>query len=398
MNLYRPAPALLLLAATLLFADHTAFAQMPLPAAPRVGADHYVLMDAATGDVLVERDAETPVEPASLTKLMTAYVVFKAIEEGRVSLEDMVTISQDAWIAGGGIVGSRERRNVSTMYAREGSQISVQDLLKGMIIVSGNDASVALAERVAGSEAAFADLMNHYAARLGMVNSHFVNSHGLPAEGHISSAGDMARLAQAIISGFPDLYAYYSQRRFDWDGTSQPNRNGLLGVRVGGAGTVDGMKTGYTAAARYCLVTSAADERMRLISVIMGSPSVGGRERASRELLSYGFNNFETHTLYRAGEEVTRARLWRGREREVALGVAEDVTMLVPRGRRDHLQADLDLPRLITAPLPAERPLGQLTVRLEDEALTQVDLYPLEDMPEGSFWQRTRDAVLLWFE
>jgi serine-type D-Ala-D-Ala carboxypeptidase (penicillin-binding protein 5/6) len=388
--------ATLLLAVLLCATDATA--QMPMPQPPQVSARQYLLMDAATGRVLAERDADAPVEPASLTKLMTAYVAFKAIAEGRIGLEDPVTISREAWIAGGGVPGSRERRNVSTMYARERSEVSVDELLHGMIVVSGNDASVALAERVAGSESAFAGLMNHYASQLGMVNSNFVNSHGLSEEGHISSAADMARLAQAIVNEFPDFYRYYSERSYTWDGISQPNRNGLLGMQVGANAVVDGMKTGFTNAAQYCLVTSAAAGEMRLISVVLGAPSVSGRERANRELLSYGFNNFETHVLYRAGDAVTTARLWRGAESEAALGVKSDVRLLVPRGQRDRLHAELDLPAALTAPVSAADEVGRLDIQLDGERLARIPLYPLVDGPRGTLWQRARDSVLLWLE
>lgn len=384
------------LAALLLAND--ALAQMPIPQAPQVAARQYVLLDAATGEVLAERDAQAAVEPASLTKLMTAYVVFRAIGEGRVGLDDLVTISRDAWVAGGGVPGSRERRNVSTMYARERSQVSVDDLLHGMIVVSGNDASVALAERVAGSESAFAGLMNHYAAELGMVNSNFVNSHGLPEEGHVSSAADMARLAQAIVTEFPHFYAYYSERNFTWDGITQPNRNGLLGMQVGANALVDGMKTGFTTAAGFCLVTSAAAGDMRLVSVVMGAPSVGARERANRELLSWGFNNFESHALYQPGETVTRERLWRGAEADVALGVASTLRVLVPRGQRDRLEAVLELPAALSAPLAAGVEVGLLDIRLDGDSLARAPLVVIEDAAQGSLWQRARDSVLLWLD
>ena len=373
-------------------------AQMPIPQAPQISARQHVLMDATSGRVISESASEEPVEPASLTKLMTAYVVFKALREGRIGLADPVTISREAWIAGGGVPGSRERRNVSTMYARERSQVSVNDLLHGMIVVSGNDASVALAERVAGSESAFANLMNHYAAELGMVNSNFVNSHGLPADGHMSSAADMARLAQAIVNEFPEFYAYYSEREFTWDGVTQPNRNGLLGMQVGASATVDGMKTGFTDAAQYCLVTSAQSQGMRLISVVMGAPGVSARERANRELLSYGFNNFESHILFRVGDTVATERLWQGQEQELALGVIDDVRVLIPRGQRERLEAELDLHGLLSAPLSRTQSVGQLEVRLDGETITLAPLYPLTDAPRGNLWQRLRDGVLLWLE
>lgn len=384
-------------AIALLYAAQTA-AQMPIPQAPQISARQHMLMDATTGTILSEHASEEAVEPASLTKLMTAYVVFKAISEGRVALTDPVTISREAWIAGGGVPGSRQRRNVSTMYARERSQVSVDELLHGMIVVSGNDASVALAERVAGSESAFASLMNHYAAELGMVNSNFVNSHGLPGENHMSSAADMARLARAIVNEFPDFYAYYSERDYTWDGVTQPNRNGLLGMQVGASAVVDGMKTGFTDAAQYCLVTSAHGAGMRLISVVMGAPSVSARERANRELLSYGFNNFESHVLYRAGDTVTTERLWQGAERELALGVVDDLRVVVPRGQRERLQAELDLAGVLTAPLARTEPVGQLDIRLDGESLMRAPLYPLNDVPQGNLWQRLRDGVLLWLE
>jgi serine-type D-Ala-D-Ala carboxypeptidase (penicillin-binding protein 5/6) len=371
------------LALAFALAGAAVLAQMPIPAPPSVGASGYILMDHQTGHVVAERNGDAPLEPASLTKLMTAYVVFGALAQGTIGIDDEVSVSVRAWRTPG-----------SRMFIQEGTRVPVHELLRGMIVVSGNDASVALAEHVAGSEEAFADLMNHYAGELGMTRSRFYNSTGLPAEGHITTAADMARLTRAIISDFPEYYQLYSELEYTWGDITQPNRNNLLRRDP----SVDGVKTGHTNAAGYCLITSAGRGDMRLISVVMGTASPRAREDASQALLNYGFMFYETHRLYAAGDAVTSARVWKGADDEIEIGVREDIWVTVPRGRRDQLDAELELPTVLTAPLSDATALGEMRIRIEDSELVHVPLFALRPVAEGGLWRKARDTVLLWLE
>ncbi|MEL7310541.1 MAG: D-alanyl-D-alanine carboxypeptidase family protein [Pseudomonadota bacterium] len=364
---------------------HSAKAALPIPPAPDLGASSYILIDATTGYPVAASAPDLPVEPASLTKLMTAYVVFQALEAGQISLADKVTISDTAHAAG--LAGSR-------MFAEIGSQVSVEDLLQGMIVQSGNDSSVALAEHVAGSEAVFAGLMNAYANELGMRSSQFKNSHGLPAEGHVTTARDMATLARAIIAEFPDYYRWYGQREFTWNDITQPNRNGLLARDA----SVDGMKTGYTEAAGYCLVASASREDMRLVSAVMGTASTRARETGSQALLNYGFRFFETRKAFAAGAAVDTQRVWYGDTNEVALGVATDVWLTVPRGRYEEVVPSVTLPGRLEAPLAAGAEIGILKLSLDGNEIARAPLTILEPVEEGGFFKRMSDGVRLWFD
>jgi D-alanyl-D-alanine carboxypeptidase (penicillin-binding protein 5/6) len=353
-----------------------------IPAPPASAAKAYILLDPNSGQVLARQQEQERLDPASITKLMTAYAVFRALRDGRISLEDQVTVSEKAWRTGG-----------SRTFIEVGTRVSVSDLLQGMIVQSGNDASVALAEHVAGAEDTFAQLMNQHAAELGMVNSSFQNSTGLPASNHFMSAADIATLATAIIREFPEHYRWYSQQEFTYNGITQRNRNTLL-WREGG---VDGMKTGYTENAGYCLVTSAERDGMRLIGVILGTASPATRARESEALLNYGFRFFETRLLVPAGRAVTEARVWKGERENTGLGTRQSVYVTVPRGAGDRLAMQFDLPAQLLAPLAADSALGQLRVSLDEQMLLEAPLYPLDAVAEGSLWQRTRDSVLLWF-
>jgi len=357
-------------------------ADIPVPAAPQIAAKGYYLMDFESGNILAEQEAEATLEPASLTKLMTAYVVFKQIGE-QIQLTDVVTISEKAWRTPG-----------SRMFVEVGTQVTVEELLKGMIIQSGNDASVALAEHVAGTEDAFAELMNQYADSLGMTSTLYRNSTGLPADGHLTSARDIAVLTHAMIVEFPDLYAWYSEREYTYNDIRQHNRNTLLWRD----NSVDGVKTGHTDSAGYCLVASAKRDDMRLISVVMGTPSEKARADASQALLNYGFRFFETHRLYAAGDEITSTRVWKSAAEEEPFGLTEDLFVTIPRGSYQSLEAEMDLITDLTAPLGRHTTVGAVRVSLDGELLAAKPLVALNAIESGSLWQRAKDQVLMWLE
>lgn len=319
----------------------------PIPAPPQVQAKGYFLMDYISGQVIAATNENERLEPASLTKLMSAYAVFHALKDGRIKLSDMVTISPHA-----------RDQNGSRMFVNVGTQVSVENLLQGLIVQSGNDATVALAEHVAGSEPVFVDLMNQYAQQLGMSGTHFQNSPGMPSPEHYTTARDIGVLSAALIRDYPEYYKWYSQREFTWNKITQPNRNGLLERDP----TVDGLKTGHTDSAGYCLVSSAKRDRMRLISVVMGSPSVRAREDASSALLNYGFRFYETRRLFAAGEPVVTARVWKGEADEAKFAVTEDVYVTFPRGQENTLSAAADVPSSLLAPLATSREIGRAHV------------------------------------
>lgn len=354
-----------------------------MPAPPIIGAKSYLVMDSKTGRMLAAMDADMQLAPASLTKIMTTYVVFSALQQGQISLEDEVTVSEKAWRSPG-----------SRMFIEVGSQVTVEDLLLGMIVQSGNDASVALAEYIAGSESVFAEMMNQYASRLGMSSSHFVNATGLPAEGHITTARDLALLARAMVAEFPDLYQWHSIREFAYNDIKQRNRNSLLWRDD----SVDGLKTGHTDAAGYCLVASAKRDGMRLISVVLGTSSIKSRADGSQALLNYGFRFFETRLLFKAGEQISTARIWKSANVYSRLGVLEDLYITVRRGFYDKLESKLDIPAILLAPIAAGDAIAELSVSLDNEQLVTASLRALDDNPSGSFWQRTKDSVDLWFQ
>lgn len=353
-----------------------------IPPPPQVAASGYLLMDADTGKVLVEHNAREPLPPASLTKIMTSYIAAMELEAGRIKLTDQVPISVKAWRAPG-----------SRMFVREGTTVPLEDLLKGIDIQSGNDASIAVAEHIAGSEEAFASMMNQQAAVLGMQTSHFVNATGLPAEGHQSSAWDLALLTADLINRFPEHYAYYSQRSFTYNDIEQPNRNRLLWRDR----TVDGVKTGHTDSAGYCLVASALRGNMRLISVVMGTDSDEARMRESQKLLSYGFRYFETQQLYEAGVPLKTARIYYGATEELPMGVAEAVAITIPRGSYEDLTPELVVPSTLEAPVAAGDEVGELVLGLYGEEIYRTPLIALEDVSESGLLSRFSDWVSLFF-
>ena len=363
--------------------DAYAATPLPVPAPHIIGAKSYLLIDGTSGREIAAMNADMQLAPASLTKIMTTYVVFAALQRGTISLDDEVTVSEAAWRSPG-----------SRMFIEVDSRVSVQDLLLGMIVQSGNDASVALAEHVAGTESIFAEMMNQYATRLGMHASHFRNATGLPAEGHVSSARDLATLARAIITDFPEFYDWHSVREYTYNNIKQSNRNSLLWRDD----SVDGLKTGHTEAAGYCLVASAKRDEMRLISVVLGASSNKTRTDGSQALLNYGFRFFETRLLFKAGEVISTARIWKSANELSQLGVLEDLYITIRRGSYDDLESTLDIPAILLAPVSAGQPLAELKVSLDDERLVTTPLRALHDNPEGSFWQRTKDNVSLWFE
>lgn len=360
----------------------TANAAVPIPAAPKVAAQNYILVDANSGRVLAEKEADVQVEPASITKLMTSYVIYNELEAGRLSMDDMVTISEKAWRMGG-----------SRMYVEVDKQVSVHDLMKGLIIQSGNDATVALAEHIAGTERAFVDLMNQYAAKLGMTNTHFLNSTGWPEEGHLTSARDIAKLALAVIQEFPEHYAWYKEKVFTYNNIKQYNRNKLLWSDD----SVDGIKTGHTESAGYCLVASAVRSDMRLISVVLNTDSEKTRASVSQSLLNYGFRFFETHKLYAAGEVLNRSRVWKGDSEKVSLGLLKDLYITIPRGSYKQLEAVMDVDANIVAPLDKGSQHGAVRVNLAEEEMLHTPLVALESVGEGSMFQIAKDHILQLF-
>jgi D-alanyl-D-alanine carboxypeptidase (penicillin-binding protein 5/6) len=356
---------------------------LPVPKAPSIGAKAFILQDFDSGRIIAEKDADKPVEPASITKLMTAYAIFEEMRGGKITLSDMVTISEKAWRTPG-----------SRMFVEVGKQVSVEDLMQGMIVQSGNDATVALAEYVAGTEDSFAALMNRYAAALGLKGSHFVNSTGLPDPQHYMTAHDIALVAAAIIREFPEYYHWYSQKKFTYNDITQYNRNKLLWRDD----SVDGMKTGHTDSAGYCLVTSAKKDDMRLISVVLGTDSEKARADASQALLNYGFRFYETHKLYDAGKQLATARIWKGESDTVSLGLDSPLYATVPRGQYKALAASMTINNRIMAPVSKDETLGNVKVQLGDAVIAEQNLVALQGVGEGSIWHRIVDEALLYFE
>ena len=366
------------------FVSVAAQAAVPIPKAPEIAARSFILIDHHSGRVLAEQRADERMEPASLTKLMTAYAVFVALKEGRLKLDDQVTISERAWRAEG-----------SRTFVQVGTQVPADVLIQGMIVQSGNDATIALAERLAGTEEAFAQLMNEYARRLGMKNSSFDNSAGMPSRNHYTSARDIATLSSAILSEFPEYYRWYSQREFTWNKIRQPNRNGLLARDP----TVDGIKTGHTETAGYCLATSANRNGMRLVSVVMGAPTWKGREDASAALLNYGYTFYETVKVKGRGETVLKPRVYKSAEEIAAIGPQRDVYVTVGRGEAASLRTAAQLAEPLIAPLPAGKSVGELIVTAAGgEIVARAQLAPLAPVAEGGWWTRLTDSVALWLQ
>ena len=360
----------------------TAFAR-PIPAPPALSASSYIIADADSNRIITEKEADTPMEPASLTKIMSGYLVFQALDEGLISLQDKVLISQKAYKMEG-----------SRMFIEARSLVPVEDLIQGMIVQSGNDATVALAEHIAGTEEAFTEMMNNEAKVLGMKHTHYMNSTGLPDPNHYSTAHDILILTRALIKGFPKYYKWYSQKSFTWAGIKQSNRNKLLWRDK----RVDGVKTGHTQSAGFCLVASAREKGMRLISVVMGTKDKNARIRQSQALLNYVFRYYETRTLYKKNEKLVETKLWKGAESSLPLGANEDIIVTYPKGQGDNLKAQIDRPKLLEAPVNAGDPMGRLTISLDGKALKQTPLVALKNIPEGGFLTRMTDSVLLLLE
>jgi D-alanyl-D-alanine carboxypeptidase (penicillin-binding protein 5/6) len=372
------------------FATVQCFAETPAPAAapiaiptaPQVDARAYIVVDYRTDKILAAKDAVARMEPASLTKLMTAYIVFQELAAGKLKLNEQVTVSEHAW-----------RSEGSRTFIELGKPVSVEDLILGMIVQSGNDATIALAERIAGTEETFAQLMNANAKRLGMVGSHFENSSGLPSPQHYTTARDLSLLANAMIREYPQYYKWFSVREFEHNGIKQQNRNGLLEKDP----TVDGLKTGHTDSAGFCLVTSALRDGMRLVSVVMGSASMKARENASAALLNYGFTFYDTKLAVKGGAVLATARVWKGENPSVDLGIKDDFYITVPRGQADAVKTAADVqPRLI-APLALDANLGTLRVFAGSETLATMPLHPLKSVAAGGWWRRLIDTIRLWF-
>ncbi|MFC0267893.1 D-alanyl-D-alanine carboxypeptidase family protein [Kushneria aurantia] len=350
-----------------------------IPSPPALAASAWVLMDAASGQVLVEHNANERLPPASLTKMMTAYIAEDEIENGDISLDDQVRISEEAWSTGG-----------SRMFVREGTSVPLIDLMRGIVVQSGNDATVAVAEYIAGSQSAFADLMNEYVRRMGLQNTHFVNPTGWPAPDHYSSAMDLATIARHIIRDFPDHYDLYSEKYFTWNDIRQPNRNRLLWRDP----SVDGLKTGHTEAAGYCLVASAKQQDTRLIAVVMGTSSDEARAQETQKLLSYGFRYYETRHLFDAGQPLTEARVWGGTQDQVGLGLADDLYITVPTQGDTETETRTSLDGDLQAPIQAGQQLGTLEVLRDGEVVRSEPLVALSGVEQGGFVKRLWDGLL----
>lgn len=357
-----------------------------VPSPPTIAAKAFIMIDAESGRVLAESNADVRLAPASLTKLMTSYVLSYEIEQGHVHSDDMVTISESAWTQ------NPEFKESSLMFIQVGTQVKLHDLHLGIVVSSGNDATTAVAEYLAGSDSAFADVMNQHAQKLGMTNTHFVNSHGLPDPQHYTTARDLAVLSQAIIK-FPNEYALYKIQEFTYNNIRQYNRNGLLRRDP----TVDGLKTGHTEEAGYCLVSSALRNGMRLITVILGADSIKLREQETEKLLAYGFRYFETSKVYQAGAEVAQPRVWGGAKDTVKLGVDSDVALTYQRGKREQIQAVMNIDKYLQAPIAARQPLGEMVVTLDGETLYKAPLVALEAVEKGGIFHRLWDALVLFF-
>lgn len=363
----------------ILLLSFTAFAAIiPSPTPPEVEATAFVLADFQSGRVLAEKEARKRVDPASLTKMMAVYVVDHELQSGRIKLDSEVPISENAW-----------RTEGSRMFVPTGKKIAVKDLLQGVIIQSGNDATVALAEFIAGSEQSFAELMNQYAKQLGMNDTHFVNSTGIPNPEHYTTAYDLSLLARAIISEFPETYKIYSTKWFTFNGIKQPNRNRLLWREP----FIDGIKTGHSSTAGYCLAASGQKDDMRLISILVGAETESARTEQTLQLLRYGFRFFETHQLFQANTPLNEPRIWMGNRRTVPLGLAHNLYITIPQGTYKSLDAKMNIDKRITAPIAKGGSYGSLVVKLGDELITEVPLVALDSINQGTLWSRLSDYV-----
>lgn len=373
--------------ATPLMLKATAAATSPnasnfIPTAPDLAVKSYVLLDGVNGQILTEKNAHDKVPPASLTKMMTLYVISSALKSGKISLDTPVTVSEKAWRTGG-----------SRMFIKIGTKVPVNDLLQGIIVASGNDACVALAEQIAGTEEAFADLMNQTAKSLGMKNSHFVDSTGLPNPQHYSTAYDMALLGRALIKDFPDYYPWYKQKWFTFNGIKQPNRNRLLWRDD----SVDGLKTGHTEEAGFCLVASAKKADTRLIAAVMGSKSEDSRANDTEALLNYGFHFFESHKLFSANTTVSQPRVYLGKDKTADIGLANDLVVILPTGKLKDIKATMVIDKELKAPLIKGNTYGTVKIMLGDKEIATQPLIALKDNPQGGLWSRLCDRLNITF-
>ena len=353
-----------------------------VPVAPKIAAKAFILLDEKSGRILADKNTGMRIEPASLTKLMTAYAVFHEIRNGSVSLDEKVRVRKKAWQMKG-----------SRIFIEVGKSIPVEDLLMGMIVQSGNDASVALAEHIGGSEDAFVTLMNSHAKNLGMAGTHFTNSTGWPDKDHYTNVRDLSILTQSLIREFPEHYAWYSIKEFTFNNIRQSNRNRLLWIDD----RVDGVKTGHTESAGYCLITSATQKAMRLISVVVGTKSEQARITTTRKLLNYGFRFYDTFQLYAANEKLTTMRIWKGETEELPLGLGNGLFVTLPKGKKNKLDANMSVDQEIMAPAFRGKQYGTVNVKLGDNLIASRPLVALKDVPEGSLWQRLVDSIYLLF-
>jgi D-alanyl-D-alanine carboxypeptidase (penicillin-binding protein 5/6) len=373
----------LLLALTVLGAQ----AQSMVPSPPQISAIAYILIDATSGAVLAEHNADEQLPPASLTKMMTSYVLANEVESGRVSEDDMVVVSENAWSQNPVFAGS------SLMWIEPGKDVSISDLERGIVISSGNDATVAVAEHLAGSEAVFAEMMNTHAEALGMKDTWYVNSHGLPDPEHLTTARDLATLARAIITRFPTHYAVYKEKEFTYNNIRQYNRNTLMLEDP----SVDGLKTGHTQAAGYCLVASAERNGMRLVSVVMGTSSTKARKNETRSLLNYGFRFFETLELFGPEHELAKPRIWKGQQDDVAVGLVDATVLTLSRGKQDSLVTEVSLQPNLVAPLAVGDQVGTVTVTADGETVFEAPVVALQAVEPSGFFARLWDSILMWF-
>jgi D-alanyl-D-alanine carboxypeptidase (penicillin-binding protein 5/6) len=355
----------------------------PLPLPPKLKADSYLLLEPQSGQILVSQNPEQRLAPASLTKIMTAYLVFQSLAQGSLQLDEQVRVSKKAWRTPG-----------SRMFIEVNSQVSIQDLLRGLVVQSGNDAAVALAEHIAGDEASFVQMMNNQARLLGLQHTHFMNATGLPDDNHYSTAHDLAQISAATIRDYPDLYALYAEKTYTYNNISQRNRNALLWRDP----SVDGVKTGHTQAAGYCLVAAAERDGMRLISVVLGADSKSQRLKESQALLNYGYRFYRTHQVYPAKHPIHQPRVWYGTTEHIAVGPAHPVEVTVPRGQYDQLQSRIQLDAPLQAPIQQGQVLGTLTLTLAEQTLKTIPLIALQDLPEGNLWRKTVDRTLRLLE
>ena len=384
MNLTRCYPTVFLFLVALgFFVIEPAASASLVPKAPQINARAWMMQDFDSGRVMAEHNVDGRLEPASLTKMLTVYVAFAELRDGNIKLDDMVLVSEKAWKTTG-----------SRMFIEVDKKVSVEDLLLGIIVQSGNDAAVALSEYIAGDEASFAGLMNQYAKRLGLTDSNFTNSTGLPDDDHYTTARDLMRMAVSLIRDFPTLYLWHAKRHFKFNNIDQPNRNRLLWRDE----SVDGIKTGYTTSAGYCLVASAKRDEMRLVTVVLGSQSGKARTEQTQTLLNYGFRFFETHLLYGASEPVTEVRVWKGEKETLPIGLRREVFATIPRGQYKSIDAVVEVDRTVIAPINLGEIKGKVMFTLGDEALGEYPLVALESVSEGSLWRRFSDNIQLMFE